>query len=64
MESEFLTVPPCKITKEFTANEIQKLENKLNIDKAPGPDKLKSEFIKKMPLHQHINRLQTFTTQH
>ena len=56
METEFLTVPPCKMTKEFTAKEIQKLSNKLNTDKAPGPDKLKCEFIKNAPpsTHQQI----------
>ena len=53
MESEFLTVPPCKMKKEFTAKEIEKLASKLNTDKAPGPDNLKAEYIKNAPLSTH-----------
>ena len=34
----------------FTALEIEALAKKLNNDKAPGPDKLKAEFIKHAPM--------------
>ena len=49
MEPEYLTAPPCRMTKEFTATEIKNIANKLNNDKAAGPDKLKAEFIKYAP---------------
>ena len=49
MEDEFLTVPPCEMKKKFTADEIESLAKRLNIDKAAGPDKLKAEFIKYAP---------------
>ena len=50
MKTEYLTVPPCAMTKEFTASGIQLIAKKLNNDKAAGPDKLKAEFIKYAPM--------------
>ena len=50
MEDEFLSVPPCEMEKKFTAEEIQKIAQKLNNNKAPGPDKLHAEYIKHAPL--------------
>ena len=49
MESEHLNVPPCPMKQEFTEKEIATLAKKLNNEKAPGPDKLKAEFIKHAP---------------
>ena len=49
MKNEFLTVPPCPMRIKFTSDEIEKLAKRLNTDKAAGPDKLKSEFIKNAP---------------
>ena len=50
MEDQILTVPPCPMKRKFTALEIEALAKKLNNDKAPGPDKLKAEFIKHAPM--------------
>ena len=60
MKEEFLTVPPCAMKTEFTAQEIEGIAKRLNTKKAPGPDKLRAEFIKNAPF-QPSKKLQIFS---
>ena len=46
----FENVPPTKLNKPFTAQEIQKCANKLGNGKSTGPDNLPAELIKEAPL--------------
>ena len=65
MENEFLNVPPTKMTKKFTAFEIQRIAKRLGNDKAAGPDKLAAEFIKNAPLviHEEIATIYNITAE-
>ena len=49
MKDEFLQVPPQEMSQKFTTNEIQALAQRLNNDKACGPDNLHAEYIKHAP---------------
>ena len=49
MTDEFLSTPPCPMTKKFTAQEIKAIAKRLGNDKAAGSDRLQAEFIKHAP---------------
>ena len=38
MEDEFMAIPPCEMKSKFTAKEIKKLAQRMNNNKASGPD--------------------------
>ena len=46
IKSEYISVPPCEMKRQFTADEIEAVAKRLNNDNAAGPDKLKAEFIR------------------
>ena len=65
MKNEFLNVPPTKMTKKFTATEIQRIAKRLGNSKAAGADKLAAEFIKNAPLviHEEIATIYNITAE-
>ena len=56
MEEEFMAIPPCEMKFKFTAIEIKKLSQRLNNNKASGPDQLNAEYIKHalLPIFEEI----------
>ena len=66
-KEEIMEVPPCKMKKEFSADEIKKLAQRLNNDKASGPDQLKVEYIKYLvctqSTHQQIAEIYNSTAE-
>ena len=51
-----MAIPPCEMKSKFTAIEIKKLSQRLNNNKASGPDQLNAEYIKHalLPIFEEI----------
>ena len=65
MKDEFLSTPPCPMTKKFTAQEIRAIAKRLENDKAAGSDRLQAEFIKHAPItiHQETTTIYNITAE-
>ena len=51
-----MAIPPCEMKSKFTAIEIKKRSQRLNNNKASGPDQLNAEYIKHalLPIFEEI----------